>query len=43
MPEASMDEYDPLPSRKDQIWLTRKVAPVEAEAITQPVDKPADD
>ena len=38
MPEAIVDENDPLFEDGGQVWCSGKVAPVQAEAIAKPVN-----
>jgi hypothetical protein len=39
VPEAAMDQHDLSMPRKDDIWSSRKVATMQSEAETQPMDE----
>ena len=43
MPEASVNEYDLLPHRKHQVWLSGKVRAVKSETVAERMHQTAND
>lgn len=43
VPEASVHQDDLPPRRKDNVWLSRKVAAMQPEAVSKPVNQPPQD
>lgn len=41
VPETSVDEYDLAPRRKDEVWISGQVFPVQPVAVPHTVHEPA--